>query len=167
MFGTSYTTAEVLLWALVAAAIGALAGWFLRQWLLGNNLKDQQAADRKEEESRGAALSGEVDEWKTKVAGLSSDLDARAAELELRTADLERANTQIAERDRTAKNLAAELKTGRKNAMKFEGQIEDRESTIAALRAAAKGSVSGEAIRRDLDAANGTIGSLRKDAEGY
>jgi predicted flap endonuclease-1-like 5' DNA nuclease len=167
VFGTSYTTAEVLWWSLVAAAIGVLVGWFLRQWLLGNQLKEQQAGDREEEESRSSALSGEVEDWKTKAAGLSSDLDARASELERRAADLERANAQIAERDKTVKNREAELKTGRKNAMRFEGQIEDRESTIAALRAAAKGSVSGEAMRRDLDAANGTIGSLRKDAEGY
>jgi predicted flap endonuclease-1-like 5' DNA nuclease len=167
VFGTSYTTAEVLWWSLVAAAIGVLVGWFLRQWLLSNQLKEQQAGDREEEESRSSALSGEVEDWKTKAAGLSSDLDARASELERRAADLERANAQIAERDKTVKNREAELKTGRKNAMRFEGQIEDRESTIAALRAAAKGSVSGEAMRRDLDAANGTIGSLRKDAEGY
>jgi predicted flap endonuclease-1-like 5' DNA nuclease len=167
VFGTSYTTAEVLWWSLVAAAIGVLVGWFLRQWLLSNQLKEQQAGDREEEESRSSALSGEVEDWKTKAAGLSSDLDARASELERRAADLERANAQIAERDKTVKNREAELKTGRKNAMRFEGQIEDRESTIAAPRAAAKGSVSGEAMRRDLDAANGTIGSLRKDAEGY
>lgn len=167
MLGTSYTTTELLLWALVATAIGIVIGWFLRQWRLAGELGDQLTAVNAEEEGRRTALTGEVEEWKTKLAGTSSDLKARTSELELRAADLERLNTQIAERDRTVRNLEAELKTGRKNVMKFEGQIEDRESTIAALRAAAKGSASNESHRRELDAANGTIGSLRKDAEGY
>ncbi len=158
---------EEIIWLLVGAAIGFGIGWLLRQRFLGKKLEEQYATSRTDEERLRGELQIELQGFNDTAKQLADDLEARTAELELRTADLDRGNVQIAERDKTVANLEASLKTARKSATKNEGQIADRESTIASLRSQKAKTGSVDVVRRELDAANGTIGALRKDADGY
>lgn len=124
---TGYAIAEIVSWLLVGAVIGVAVGWLLRKWLAGRHLEDSYTAIRAGEENRRGELQRELDEHKRQVAGFSSNLD-------LRTADIERLQAKIADHETKAAEAEAKLKAARAAIRKAEAQVEDRESTIASLR---------------------------------
>lgn len=161
MTGTGYAIAEIIVWMLVAALIGFVIGWLLRRWFLDRQGNEQLAELEAEEETKRNALQSEIEDWKGKVAGLTSDLDQR-------TADLDRIKIQVDERDKKISELDEKISGHRSEVTKLESKIEDREATIASLRSdIGREDDQVASMRKQLDAANGTIGTLRKDADGY
>ncbi len=161
MIGTEYATSEIIWWLLVAALAGFVIGWLLRRWFLDRQEYEPSTELAAEHGNELAALQAEVDDWKGKVAGVSTDLDQR-------TADLERMRTQLDEREKKIADLDGKISGHRTEVSKLESKVEDREATIASLRSNMSkedGQVTG--LRKEIDAANGTIGTLRKDADGY
>ncbi len=167
MSGTGYDIAAIVAWLLVGGAMGFTIGWILRKRSLDEKLKEASTSFQEEEERQRDELRRELEDWKNKAAGQSADLDSKTADIDLRLADLDRSGIQIAERVATIAKLEASLKMFRSDAMKLEGQIADRESTIASLRSSATSAAALAELQRALDSATGTIGSLRNDTEGY
>ena len=161
VLATEYSTTEFALWLLVAALVGFVIGWLIRNWWLDRQKADEIAAIRAEEAEKLKKAEAERDGWQAKTAGLTADLDRKGA-------DVDRALAQVSERDKTIEQLESDLSDGRSSLAKLESAVEDRESTIAALRAdAGKEETQLASLRADLDAANATIGTLRSDADGY
>ena len=159
--GTAYAALEIILWLLASGIGGFLIGWLLRRWIVDRHVGEQIHALRTDEERRRSKLQLEVTEWETKAAAMAADLDRR-------TADLDRAKIQVGERDKALAVVEADMSDARSREMKLQSKVEDRESTIASLRASiGKEDKQLAALKRDLDSANGTVGTLRKDAEGY
>jgi predicted flap endonuclease-1-like 5' DNA nuclease len=149
VIGASYALSEVIWWLLAAAAIGFAVGWILRKVFLGKTLEAEFKELRTEEEQRRGELQLELENWKSKAAGFSSDLDSR-------TADVEQLQSKLADHE----SAAAEKVT------KLEAQMGDRESTIDSLRGEldrAKGKVS--SLGADVVGAEETLGSLRADLD--
>ncbi len=161
MLATEYTTVEFTLWLLLAALIGFVIGWLIRNWWLDQQKTEEIAAIRAEEAELRATVESERDDWKGKVAELESDV-AKS------NADVDRITAQVTERDESIAVLEGDLNEARTGTSKLESKVQDREATIASLRADAdKEDAQVVSLRADLDSANGTIGTLRKDADGY
>lgn len=161
MRGTGYAITEIIWWLLIAALIGFVIGWVLRRWFLDRQGSAKLAELEAAEAERRQALQSELDEWKSKAASLSTDVDQGVA-------DLDRMKTKLDEREQKIAAFEAKTSEHRSAVTKLEQKIEDREATIASLRAD-KGKEDSQVanLRKDLDAANGTIGALRRDADGY
>lgn len=165
MLATEYGALEFSLWLLVAALVGFAIGWLIRKWWLDRQESEEVAALLATEAEKAAKVETERDRLQAKVEGLTADLERRGA-------DVDRANNQLSDRDEAITNLEAAVEAAtseaNKEAAKFTTQIEDREGTIASLRAAAeKEDPQVTEVRKELEAANGTIGTLRKDTDGY
>jgi len=135
VIGAVYALSEIIWWLLVAAAIGFAVGWILRKSLLGKTLEAEYEGLRSEEEQRRGELQLELEDWKSKAAGFSSDLDSR-------TADVEQLQSKLTDQESAAAG----------NVTKLEAQIGDRESTIVSLRS-------------ELDQAKGKVSSLAATAD--
>jgi hypothetical protein len=134
VLATEYGALEFSLWLLVAALVGFVVGWLIRKWWLDRQESEEVAALLAAESEKQAMLELERDDLRSKVAGLTADLDRRGA-------DVDRANAQLSERDEALAKLQAETEAAKseasKESAKLAAQIEDREATIASMRAAA------------------------------
>lgn len=146
VIAAEYTTATLVAWVLIGLAVGFVAGWLLRPWLVRDRLRDEY-------EARLTARDEQLDTAEAQLVETSAGLATATADLETAQADMVRLEAELA----TVKASAAELE----RALETQGLEKDAE--IERLQTDA-GKVAGlEARIAELEAAPPAVGAAQAD----
>lgn len=171
VFAAEFTTAALVVWAMLGLGLGFVLGWLVRPWLIADRLREQYGAQLEARDAELGDLRGEL-------AGATSSLDTTTTALESAEAEQVRLGADLASATRQVSKLEGDLETAR---LELEAETERGktaaskvtvlEQRVAELEAARPSSElvslqnQLEACREAVAARDATIAELRAATE--